>query len=64
MTVPADAKLISPGVYQLGDTLHLEVEELLEASGFAATPTNVRKLADAAREMAIEHGLIVREVEE
>jgi hypothetical protein len=64
MTPPAGSRKVAPGVYVLGEVMHLEVEEMLEANGYAATPENVRSLADGARELAVKHGLLVREVEE
>ena len=46
-------KKLAPGVYVQADgTLHLFVNEMLEANGYADTPENRQTLIDAAREMA------------
>jgi hypothetical protein len=49
-------KRIAPGLYDDGEGgLHLAVDELLHAYGYADTPENRDTLTRAAQELAEEH---------
>jgi hypothetical protein len=41
---------ISPGVYDEDGTMHLVLDELLEANGWASTPENLHSAECAARD--------------
>ncbi len=48
-------KRIAPGLYDDGDGgLHLAVDELLRAHGFADTPENIERLTRVAQEQIEE----------
>jgi hypothetical protein len=49
---------LAPGVYDDGKGgMHLDVDELLEANGFEATPENIRRLDDEIRTIAGAYGI-------
>lgn len=49
---------LAPGVYDDGKGgLHLDVDELLEANGYEATPENIRRLDDEIRTIASSYGI-------
>lgn len=50
-------KRIAPGVYAVGDTMHVDAEELLAAAGYEPTPENVARLERAAAAMAADRGM-------
>jgi len=58
-------KRIGPRVYydQAQDSLHIVADELLEASGYAPTPTNMATVRRVAHELLAEEfpGVPVRE---
>jgi hypothetical protein len=54
---------IAPGLYDEDGTMHLVLDELLEAAGWPATPENLHQIETAAREYFDSQGIPV-EVEE
>ena len=49
---------LAPGVYDDGKGgLHLDVDELLVANGFQATPENIRRLDDEIKTIAGAYGI-------
>ena len=52
-------RLVAPGVYDDDGTMHLVLDELLEASGWPATPENVHRMECAAREYFDAQGIPV-----
>lgn len=51
------AKQIAPGVYEVGDELHVDAIEICEAQGFPATPENQAVAERAVREVFGGHGV-------
>lgn len=45
------AKQIGPGVWELGDELHVDAVEICESQGYPATPENQRVAERAVREV-------------
>lgn len=54
--IKARGRQICPGAYAFGDALHFDLDEMLVAAGYPATPENVQVLERAAREIAAERG--------
>lgn len=52
-------RFIAPGVYDDNGTMHLVIDELLEATGWPATPENVHAVECAAREYFDAQGIPV-----
>jgi hypothetical protein len=54
----ADMVRLAPGVYDDGKGgMHLDVDELLDAHGYAHTPENIRRLDDEIRTIAGAYGI-------
>lgn len=54
---------LAPGVYveHATETLHLQVDELLEANGIADTPANRERIVKAARDCFSQLGIPMEE---
>lgn len=54
-----ERRKIGPGVYEVGDEMHVDAREFCEELGYPPTRENQEVAARAAAEMAAEEGIAV-----